>query len=206
MGQAAGGLPVAEELGVRIGMGQVERPRPTTAILLGGLLLLAAMSWPLDGDNRSAASESKQARKSSAKSKKKSSNAKPAPTFVANPFCRACHLDLDEEELALDSRAGRDRLRAMPRRVAPPPLGRGERHAAGADVPEGTDQSDLHDVPSQAGHQPRQGSPAHPRGGSERFPGRLPQAGMRRSTAPIATGRSTGCRTAPPDGTRRPAS
>ena len=83
-------------------MGQVERPRPTTAILLGGLLLLAAMSCPFDGDNRSAASESKQARKSSAKSKKKSSNAKPAPTFVANPFCRACHLDLDEEELALD--------------------------------------------------------------------------------------------------------
>ena len=27
---------------------------------------------------------------------------KPAPAFVANPFCRACHLDFDEEELALD--------------------------------------------------------------------------------------------------------
>ena len=23
-------------------------------------------------------------------------------SFVANPFCRACHLDFDEEELALD--------------------------------------------------------------------------------------------------------
>ena len=27
---------------------------------------------------------------------------RPAESFVANPFCRACHLDFDEEELALD--------------------------------------------------------------------------------------------------------
>ncbi len=71
-------------------------------ILLGGLLLVAAVNCSFDGDNRSLASENKQARKSSAKSKKKNSPATPAPTFVANPFCRACHLDFDEEELALN--------------------------------------------------------------------------------------------------------
>jgi hypothetical protein len=28
-------------------------------------------------------------------------NKKPTETFVANPYCKACHLDFDEEELAL---------------------------------------------------------------------------------------------------------
>lgn len=82
-------------------MGRKERPRPTAAILLGGFLLLAAMGCPFHDDNRSLVSDSKKAGKSSTRLKK-DSNAKPAETFVANPFCRACHLDFDEEELALD--------------------------------------------------------------------------------------------------------
>ena len=75
---------------------------PAAAILLGGLLLLAAMNCPFEGGNRSVASESKQAAGSSGGSPKSDYYANPAPAFVANPFCRACHLDLDEEELALD--------------------------------------------------------------------------------------------------------
>lgn len=78
-----------------------ERPLPPPTILLGVLLLLAGMSCRFGGDSRGGDSGSRQARKSSAKSKK-NSDAKPGSTFVANPFCRACHLDFDEEELALD--------------------------------------------------------------------------------------------------------
>jgi hypothetical protein len=79
-----------------------EGPLSTTAILLCGLLLLAAMNCPFDGDTRSAASESNQATEPSGGSQKDDYYAKPAGAFVANPFCRACHLDFDEEELALD--------------------------------------------------------------------------------------------------------
>jgi hypothetical protein len=79
-----------------------EGPLPAAAILLVGLLLVAAMDCPFDEGSRSVASESSQATPSSAGSQENDYYAKPPEAFVANPFCRACHLDFDEEELALD--------------------------------------------------------------------------------------------------------
>ncbi|HNS22663.1 MAG TPA: multiheme c-type cytochrome [Sedimentisphaerales bacterium] len=76
---------------------------PVPAILLGSLLLLAAMSCSFDDGNRSAASQTAQAAKAPAEPQDENDYyAKPTQAFVANPYCRACHLDFDEEELALD--------------------------------------------------------------------------------------------------------
>ncbi len=79
----------------------VERSVLVLALLISASLVFAPASQPGEGKapitpatdlcqaTPSAPTASNTARKS-------------APTFVANPFCRACHLDFDEEELALD--------------------------------------------------------------------------------------------------------
>jgi len=78
-----------------------ERPLPTAAILSGVLLLLGAVSCRFDGSHRSAVSRKEQTGPASAApSQNDDYYAKPA-VFVANPFCRACHVDFDGEKLVL---------------------------------------------------------------------------------------------------------
>lgn len=71
-------------------------------ILLAGLLLIAAVNGSSQEENRRGATDDGKAGQSSPAPGRNDYYTKPASTFVANPFCRACHLDFDEEELALD--------------------------------------------------------------------------------------------------------
>ncbi len=62
----------------------VERSLVIATFLMTGVLIFVSQSRPWK-EARTVACDSK----------------KPAASFVANPFCKACHLDFDEEELAL---------------------------------------------------------------------------------------------------------
>jgi hypothetical protein len=83
-----------------------EEKRPLAAAVPVCVLLLIAASCSLKRENRSAAHETGQAGELSAASVTSDYYARPDTPFVANPFCRACHLDFDEEELALDHEIG----------------------------------------------------------------------------------------------------
>ncbi|MCX5645174.1 MAG: hypothetical protein NTZ17_10905 [Phycisphaerae bacterium] len=81
----------------------VERFVVVAVVLISGLLIFVSVSrsWeqraqtPVANDNDC---KDTPAVKAAGDPNKK----KPASTFVANPFCKACHLDFDEEELALN--------------------------------------------------------------------------------------------------------
>lgn len=77
-----------------------KRPRAVAALLTSGLLLIAAASCSREHKPRADAPMNNGSGTISAV--KTGAEHKPAGSFVANPFCRACHLDFDEEELALD--------------------------------------------------------------------------------------------------------
>jgi hypothetical protein len=76
----------------------VERSLVMATLLISGVLFSIAesKSWQeirtvaCDSQNAQTVAEAVQA-----------PNQKPAESFVANPFCKVCHLDFDEEELAL---------------------------------------------------------------------------------------------------------
>jgi hypothetical protein len=74
------------------------------AVVFGALLLIAAASCSLKQDRPPAPSEISHAEKAPA-APAKTENAAAAATFVANPFCKACHVDFDEEPLALTHKA-----------------------------------------------------------------------------------------------------
>ena len=72
------------------------RPGAARAVPLGAMLLIAAASCSLKQDRQRAPSEISPVKKD---------RAAPAATFVANPFCKACHADFDEEHLVLAHKA-----------------------------------------------------------------------------------------------------
>ena len=76
----------------------VERSLVIAALLIGGLLLFAAAGRSREQESQATIADGKgtSATEACTDSEKES-----ALSFVANPFCRACHLDFDEEELAL---------------------------------------------------------------------------------------------------------
>ncbi len=75
-----------------------KRPLVTAALLTGGLLLLAAASC--SPERKSCAKTTGSIGNETTVAVKTGGEYKPADSFVANPFCRACHLDFDEEKLA----------------------------------------------------------------------------------------------------------
>jgi hypothetical protein len=81
-------------------MRERKRPAAAIAVLLGAVLLIAAASCSLKQDHRTAAPAVGKTEKTSPASAKKS-YAEPDASFVANPFCKACHVDFDEEELVV---------------------------------------------------------------------------------------------------------
>jgi hypothetical protein len=83
-------------------MKERERPLATAAILTGAALLIAGASCSLKQGSRTSTSGAGPAERVAAVPAKNGYYAKSAASFVANPFCRACHLDFDEEELTLD--------------------------------------------------------------------------------------------------------
>ncbi len=74
------------------------RPLVAAALLTGGLLLLAAASCSLERKSRAKTTGSNGNETTGAV--KTGGEYKPTGSFVANPFCRVCHLDFDEEKLA----------------------------------------------------------------------------------------------------------
>lgn len=76
-------------------------PRPA-AVVLGTVLFLAAGSCRFAGSDRITASETDQIVNEPAAPPTNDYSAKPVSDFAANPFCRACHLDFEEEKLAKD--------------------------------------------------------------------------------------------------------
>jgi hypothetical protein len=79
----------------------VERSMLVLALLIGGWLLLTPTSRFREGKAPVTPSVADLCRTIAAAQAVNPADKKPAPPFVANPFCRACHLDFDEEELAL---------------------------------------------------------------------------------------------------------
>jgi hypothetical protein len=78
----------------------VERSLVMATLLVGGVLIFVAesRSWR---EARAVARDSNNAQSATVVQAIQDPNKKPATSFVANPFCKVCHLDFDEEELAL---------------------------------------------------------------------------------------------------------
>jgi len=77
----------------------------TAAIMLFGVLLIAmAGCWPQRERQIPASAESQAKKEAAPAPAQTAGEAKPA-TFVANPFCRACHADFDEERLVATHKA-----------------------------------------------------------------------------------------------------
>ena len=81
-----------------------ERRSATAAILAGAALFVTATSCSVRQDHRTAAPAVNRGQKAAAAATKRDSG-QPAATFVANPFCKACHLDFDEEQFVLAHKA-----------------------------------------------------------------------------------------------------
>jgi hypothetical protein len=79
----------------------VERSLVIATFLVGGALIFVAESRS-SREARTVACNSKNSQSAAAVKAIQDPNKKPAGSFVANPFCKACHLDFDEEELALN--------------------------------------------------------------------------------------------------------
>jgi cytochrome c5 len=80
----------------------VERFVVAVVILMSGLLVFVSASRSWEQKARVTAADSNDCQRSPAANTVSSSSNQPASSFVANPFCKACHLDFDEEELALN--------------------------------------------------------------------------------------------------------
>jgi hypothetical protein len=80
----------------------VERSVLVIALLISGLLLFTPASRSREDKAPIALAANNSCEATPAAQGVNNADKKPALTFVANPFCRACHFDFDEEELALD--------------------------------------------------------------------------------------------------------
>jgi hypothetical protein len=78
-------------------MREARRSGPAIALLFAVVALIAAASCSLRQDNGTAAPAIGQAGKAPIGKHR----AEPEAPFVANPFCKACHLDFDEEKLVV---------------------------------------------------------------------------------------------------------
>ena len=81
-------------------MAGLERPLCAIVCLIGSLLLLVAASCSIKQDSQIQTPQDDEAIESSNRSNPYDYYARPATATVANPFCRACHLDFDDEHLA----------------------------------------------------------------------------------------------------------
>jgi len=81
-----------------------EGPLAVVALPIGALLIVAA-SCSLSRDGRVAAPESGQIEQAAVPARSNITPVQPAATFVANPFCKACHADFDDEQFALAHKA-----------------------------------------------------------------------------------------------------
>jgi hypothetical protein len=75
-------------------------PFASVALFAGGLQLVVAVSCSPEHKAQATAAEDKESKGAPAAQASGEAGQKPAPSFVANPFCKACHLDFDEEKLA----------------------------------------------------------------------------------------------------------
>jgi hypothetical protein len=71
------------------------------AFLVTGVLIFVSAARSLDRKAPTPAADGNDRRQAPAAQAGRDSRKKPASTFVANPFCEACHADFEEEELAL---------------------------------------------------------------------------------------------------------
>ncbi len=78
----------------------IERSLVIATLLLSGVLIFVSEShsWK---EARIVACDGSDPQSVSAVKAVQGPDLKPGDSFVANPFCKACHLDFDEEELAL---------------------------------------------------------------------------------------------------------
>ena len=72
------------------------------ATALGCLLLALAASGSFEATNQDTGCDKAEVQDNNEPAAKDDYYSRPAEAFVANPFCKACHLDFDEDELALD--------------------------------------------------------------------------------------------------------
>jgi hypothetical protein len=76
------------------------------AFLMTGLLIFVSVSRSWEQWAQTPVADSNDRKDTPAvKAARDPNKKKSASTFVANPFCKACHLDFDEEELALNHEA-----------------------------------------------------------------------------------------------------
>jgi hypothetical protein len=80
----------------------IERSMLVLAILVSSLLVLMPARCSEQDKARAAPAAADSCQTTPAAEATGAADRKSVPAFVANPFCRACHLDFDEEELALD--------------------------------------------------------------------------------------------------------
>jgi hypothetical protein len=83
-------------------MQAVEQSVVVIAVLVSGLLVFGSAGRSREHQAQTAPTDSGACQVTLALQTGGAVAQKPAAAFVANPFCKACHLDFDEEELALD--------------------------------------------------------------------------------------------------------
>ncbi|OHB67457.1 MAG: hypothetical protein A2Y76_14625 [Planctomycetes bacterium RBG_13_60_9] len=79
----------------------IERSLVIATLLISGLLIFAAAGRSGEQKAHALVFDGNDCKDMSATEACSVSEKESAPAFVANPFCKACHLDFDEEELAL---------------------------------------------------------------------------------------------------------
>ena len=82
-------------------MRTIERSLVIAAVLISGLLIFVAAGRSREQKDQVLASDSNDRKNTAVTEVCTTAVEEPAPPFVANPFCKACHLDFDEEQLAL---------------------------------------------------------------------------------------------------------
>jgi hypothetical protein len=81
----------------------IERFVVAAVVLMGGLLVFVSVSRSREQKTQTPVADGNDRKDTPAvKAAGDLNKKKPVPSFVANPFCKACHLDFDEEELALN--------------------------------------------------------------------------------------------------------
>ena len=74
-------------------------------ILTSGLLLIAAASCSFDQATQETTQEQHVTAHPAEASAESHAYVRPAGSFMANPFCKACHVDFDEEQMVLQHKA-----------------------------------------------------------------------------------------------------
>jgi hypothetical protein len=77
----------------------------TVVVLLGVLLLVVAGCWPQRVKQIPSSTEGRAKEEAAPAPAQVAGEAKPATSFVANPFCNACHADFEEERLVATHKA-----------------------------------------------------------------------------------------------------